>query len=84
MIAKQYDGIVLWPNREAPMGPPVDRAIAGLGAGIVSRTEYLPDDRLTALSISDHKPFTQSFAACLKVRQTLRPIEAFMQLVRDH
>jgi len=27
-IAKQYDGIVLWPSREAPMGPPVDRAIA--------------------------------------------------------
>lgn len=26
-IAKQYDGILLWPSREAPMGPPVDRAI---------------------------------------------------------
>ncbi|TWI27967.1 hypothetical protein [Mesorhizobium tianshanense] len=41
-------------------------------------------DLLTALSISDRKPFTQFFAACLKVRQTLRPIEAFMTLVRDH
>ncbi|MCR9136128.1 MAG: sugar ABC transporter substrate-binding protein [Alphaproteobacteria bacterium] len=26
-VAQQYDGIVLWPAREAPMGPPVDRAI---------------------------------------------------------
>ncbi|MER8864633.1 LysR substrate-binding domain-containing protein [Mesorhizobium sp. M0751] len=63
----------------------VREAVAvGLGAGIVSKTEFLPDDRLTALSISDHKPFTQSFAACLKARQTLRPIDAFMKLVRGH
>lgn len=34
-IAKQYDGIVLWPSREAPMGPPVDRAIAA-GIPVVS------------------------------------------------
>jgi ribose transport system substrate-binding protein len=34
-IAKQYDGIVLWPNREAPMGPPVDRAVAA-GIPVVS------------------------------------------------
>jgi ABC-type sugar transport system substrate-binding protein len=26
-IARKYDAIVLWPVREAPMGPPVDRAI---------------------------------------------------------
>jgi ABC-type sugar transport system substrate-binding protein len=26
-IASKYDAIVLWPVREAPMGPPVDRAI---------------------------------------------------------
>jgi len=34
-IAKRYDGIVLWPSREAPMGPPVDRAIAA-GIQVVS------------------------------------------------
>lgn len=69
---------------EIPRDAVREAVAAGLGAGIVSKTEYLPDDRLTALSISDHKPFTQSFAACLKVRQTLRPIDAFMKLVRDH
>jgi ribose transport system substrate-binding protein len=34
-IAQQYDGIVLWPSREAPMGPPVDRAIQA-GIPVVS------------------------------------------------
>lgn len=54
---------------------------AGLGAGIVSATEFQPDDRLTALPIADHKPFTESYVACLRVRQDLRPIKAFMDLV---
>lgn len=34
-ITKQFDGIVLWPAREAPMGPPVDRAIRA-GIPVVS------------------------------------------------
>jgi ribose transport system substrate-binding protein len=34
-ITKKMDGIVLWPQREAPMGPPVDRAIAA-GIPVVS------------------------------------------------
>ncbi len=34
-IAKQFDAIVLWPAREAPMGPPVDRAIEA-GIPVVS------------------------------------------------
>lgn len=34
-VAQQYDGIVLWPAREAPMGPPVDRAVAA-GIPVVS------------------------------------------------
>ncbi|WP_306045341.1 sugar ABC transporter substrate-binding protein [Nioella sp. MMSF_3534] len=34
-ITRQFDGIVLWPAREAPMGPPVDRAIEA-GIPVVS------------------------------------------------
>lgn len=34
-VAREFDGIVLWPSREAPMGPPVDRAIAA-GIPVVS------------------------------------------------
>ena len=37
-ITKQFDGIMLWPSREAPMGPPVDRAIqAGIPVVSVDR-----------------------------------------------
>jgi hypothetical protein len=56
---------------------------ADFGAGVVSRTEFVPDDRLTALPVSDHKPFTESYAACLKLRRSLRQIDAFMQLVQQ-
>lgn len=34
-IAQRFDAIVLWPNREAPMGPPVDRAVQ-VGIPVVS------------------------------------------------
>jgi ABC-type sugar transport system substrate-binding protein len=34
-IAQKYDAIVMWPSREAPMGPPVDRAIRA-GIPVVS------------------------------------------------
>ncbi|MCL4067113.1 sugar ABC transporter substrate-binding protein [Pseudomonas sp. GX19020] len=37
-VTRQFDGIVLWPSREAPMGPPVDRAIdAGIPVVSVDR-----------------------------------------------
>lgn len=54
---------------------------ARLGAGIVSIAEFTPDDRLTPLRISDCKPFTESYVACLKARRPLRPLDAFMRLV---
>jgi aminoethylphosphonate catabolism LysR family transcriptional regulator len=54
---------------------------AGLGAGIVSMAEFRQDPRLTPLTISDHKPYTEAYAACLKARRSLRPIDAFMKLV---
>lgn len=45
-IAQNYDGIILWPQREAPMGPPVDRAIAA-GIPVVSL-----DRRTSSMQIS--------------------------------
>jgi DNA-binding transcriptional LysR family regulator len=68
---------------EIPRDGVREAVAAGLGAGIVSRTEFQADERLTAISISDHKPFTESFAACLKARQALRPIDAFMKLIHN-
>ncbi|TPJ30235.1 sugar ABC transporter substrate-binding protein [Mesorhizobium sp. B2-7-2] len=46
-IAKQYDGIVLWPNREAPMGPPVDRAIAA-GIPVVSLDRRTSSEQISS------------------------------------
>ena len=66
---------------EVPRDAVREAVAAGLGAGIVSGAEFLPDDRLTPLPLTDHKPFTDSYAACLKGRRLLRPIDAFMQLV---
>ncbi|TPI42971.1 LysR family transcriptional regulator [Mesorhizobium sp. B3-1-9] len=68
---------------EIPRDGVREAVAAGLGAGIVSKTEFQLDDRLTPLSIADHKPFTESFATCLKARQELRPIGAFMKLVTE-
>ncbi|MBX3566762.1 MAG: LysR family transcriptional regulator [Rhizobiaceae bacterium] len=68
---------------EVPRDAVREAVAAGLGAGIVSITEFVPDDRLTALRVADHKPFTESYAVCLKVRRSLRPIDAFMQLVQQ-
>lgn len=66
---------------EIPRDAVREAVAAGLGVGIVSGAEFVPDERLTALPLSDHKPFTESYAACLKVRRSLRTIGAFMQRV---
>jgi len=46
-IAQQYDGIVLWPAREAPMGPPVDRAIAA-GIPVVSLDRRTSSEKISS------------------------------------
>jgi aminoethylphosphonate catabolism LysR family transcriptional regulator len=66
---------------EIPRDGVREAVAAGLGAGIVSKTEFQPDNRFVGLPISDQKVFTESFATCLKARRSLRPIQAFMELV---
>lgn len=46
-VTKKYDGIVLWPMREAPMGPPVDRAIAA-GIPVVSVDRRTSSDKISS------------------------------------
>nr|WP_137854915.1 LysR substrate-binding domain-containing protein [Aestuariivirga sp. YIM B02566] len=56
---------------------------AGLGIGIVSETEFVPDSRLQPLRIVDHKAHTEAFAMCLRARRHLRQIDAFMKLAEE-
>jgi ABC-type sugar transport system substrate-binding protein len=46
-IAQKYDGIVLWPQREAPMGPPVDRAVAA-GIPVVTLDRRTSSDQVSS------------------------------------
>lgn len=46
-VSKKYDGIVLWPMREAPMGPPVDRAIAA-GIPVVSVDRRTSSEKISS------------------------------------
>jgi len=46
-IAKDFDAIVMWPAREAPMGPPVDRAIDA-GIPVVSLDRRTSSTRISS------------------------------------
>lgn len=46
-VTKKYDGIVLWPMREAPMGPPVDRAVAA-GIPVVSVDRRTSSEKISS------------------------------------
>ena len=46
-IAKKFNAIVLWPAREAPMGPPVDRAIDA-GIPVVSLDRRTSSTRISS------------------------------------
>jgi aminoethylphosphonate catabolism LysR family transcriptional regulator len=65
---------------ELPRDSVLEATAAGLGLGIISDFEFSRDQRLTTLSIAQHRPFTRSFAACLKERKMLLPIDAFMRM----
>lgn len=56
---------------------------AGFGMGVVSIDELLPDRDLHALSIAGNPPVTESHAACLKERLSVRGVKLFMDLVHE-
>ena len=56
---------------------------AGFGAGIISVDEMLPDSALHALPIAGTPPVTESHAACLKERMSVRGVKLFMDLVQE-
>lgn len=56
---------------------------AGLGVGVVSRSEFGCDNRLHALNVSDVKLELVEYVACLRQRRPTRVIRAFFELLGD-
>lgn len=61
----------------------IEATAAGLGIGIISRTEFDSDPRLVSLPLAGEKPVTHSYAACLKERRSIGSIDAFMTMARS-
>lgn len=60
----------------------VEAVAAGLGVGTISAEELPNDERLSQLRIRQHTPFTRSYAACLRERMSLTPVQVFMDMAR--
>lgn len=53
----------------------------GLGVGVISEDEYLPDRRLKALPILDADIHTSTYIACLQERRESGLIKAFFEVI---
>lgn len=53
---------------------------AGLGAGIVSRSEFVDDPRLRMIAISDWNATMPEWLVCLEARRHLHVIDAFLSI----
>ncbi len=54
----------------------------GLGVGLVSEASVVPDNRLKVLSILDAEIFTYTHVVCLKERQDVRLVKAFLDVIK--
>ena len=54
----------------------------GLGIGLVSEAADVPDNRLKVLSILDAEIFTYTHVVCLKERQDVRLVKAFLDVIK--
>ncbi len=62
----------------------VREAVAtGLGAGLVSRGEFVADPRLQAIEISDWDGTMPEWLVCLQARRGLHIIERFLEMVEE-
>jgi LysR family transcriptional regulator, low CO2-responsive transcriptional regulator len=55
----------------------------GIGIGVVSEAEFIPDKRLRALPVSDAEIYTYAHVVYLKERQDARLVHAFLAVLRD-
>ncbi|MDA1022618.1 MAG: LysR substrate-binding domain-containing protein [Proteobacteria bacterium] len=66
-------------SREAVM----NGIIRGLGVGAVSELEYVPNERLRAIRISDMDIFISFYVVCLNRRKNRPLIQAFLKIAED-
>ena len=59
-----------------------DSALAGIGAGILSKPEFGEDERLAPLELSDCDKRLSESVVCLKERAHLRMVDAFWQTAK--
>lgn len=53
----------------------------GIGLGVVSEAEYIPDRRLHALPVTDAEIYTYAHVVSLKERQNARLVRAFLEVL---
>ena len=56
---------------------------AGLGVGIVAKTEFGHDSRVRALEVIDAELTSTEYVVCLAERRSLRIVSAFLELVEQ-
>jgi len=66
-------------SREAVM----NGIIRGLGVGAVSELEYVPNERLRAIRISDMDIFISFYVVCLNRRKNRPLLQAFLKIAED-
>ena len=56
---------------------------AGLGIGVVARTEFGHDQRVRAIEVADAELISTEDVVCLAERRSLRIVSAFLELVEQ-
>jgi aminoethylphosphonate catabolism LysR family transcriptional regulator len=55
----------------------------GIGLGVVSEAEFIPDPRIRALTVTDAEIFTYAHVVHLRERQNARLVRAFLAVLSD-
>lgn len=60
-----------------------EAVIKGVGIGVVSEIEFVPDPQLVTLRIADAEMHTHAHVVCLRERRGARLVEAFLDIVSE-
>ena len=60
-----------------------EAVIKGVGIGVVSEIEFIPDPELRTVLVPDAEMFTHANVVCLEERREARLVKAFLEIVAD-